>query len=450
MTDYVVKSGPLVANLGDPSKTLTNGGSVPAGTILTGTGRTSGVWVEAQSPWQKTRNIKAWYHKDYLEAKVPAPTTAAATSNVPYEVITKYDSPNFTAASDSLQVFGYDRKITAITIHHWGKDGQRFENVIGWFTSPTARTSAHYVVEAGKVACLVAPANVAWHAGNAKGNATTIGIELRPEARDADYATAATLIARLRAAYGDLPLIPHKQWTNTACPGRWDLARLDALARGKAPATSTPAKSDNPRVARVMDWYWSVAGRGLDVDRVPVNQPKQCVDVSKHYAANVYAAPLKAYGNGIDVARNMSREPGWTAVSPRAQILAGDVISLGEPYGTKTVNNVKYVYGHTAVVLADAAPGATRVDVAQQDGFNGDTVVYRATLPISAIVGVARPPALAEKAPTTATKEYHVVSKGDTLWGIATKAGISVPVLRSLNPGVDPDNILIGDKIRTS
>lgn len=155
---------------------------------------------------------------------------------MPYEYITKHSSPAFTKAADVKRVFGRDRKIESLTIHHWGVDGQTFEGPISWFCRPDANTSAHYVVEAGRVACIVDVKDAAWHAGNARGNATSIGIELRPEARDGDYATAAELIAKLRDTYGDLPLIPHRDWKATECPGRWDLDRLDRLAR----ATPTP------------------------------------------------------------------------------------------------------------------------------------------------------------------------------------------------------------------
>lgn len=151
-----------------------------------------------------------------------------------YEYLTQHDSPHFTPANRVRAVFGRDRKVESITIHHWGKDGQRFDNIIGWFKNPAARTSAHYVVEAGRVACLVNVKDAAWHAGNKVGNATSIGLELRPEATDGDYATAAELIRKLRATYGDLPLIPHSDWRPTVCPGRWDLVRLDRMARGTA------------------------------------------------------------------------------------------------------------------------------------------------------------------------------------------------------------------------
>ena len=61
----------------------------------------------------------------------------------------------------------------------------------------------------------------------------TVGIECRPEARDADYEVVAELVARLWLVYGVVPLYPHKHWANTACPGKWDLARLKSMATAK-------------------------------------------------------------------------------------------------------------------------------------------------------------------------------------------------------------------------
>ena len=110
-----------------------------------------------------------------------------------------------------------------------------------------AATSAHYIAEAGRVACIVDPDNRAWHAGDgvnvgSKGNDQGIGIECNPRQSDGDYATIAELIRNIRAVYGDLPLIRHRDCSTTQCPGTYDLDRLDKLARGlTATAPSTPA-----------------------------------------------------------------------------------------------------------------------------------------------------------------------------------------------------------------
>lgn len=137
-----------------------------------------------------------------------------------YEYISKFTAKNWT---------NIKRKPTGITIHHWGKDGQTFDGIVDWFVR-LAKTSCHYVAAAGKVACLVAPGRVAWHAGVWARNLTDIGIECRPEMSDADFETVAQLIADIRKTYGNLPLRPHKKWKNTSCPGRWT-NQLDRLSR---------------------------------------------------------------------------------------------------------------------------------------------------------------------------------------------------------------------------
>ena len=177
-----------------------------------------------------------------------------------YTYITKFTSPNQNARKS---------KVKSITIHHWGSRGQKFDNVVNWLCQKRAGTSAHYVVEAGKVACIVDPDRRAWHAGNSRGNHESIGIECRPEATEGDYATVAALVADLRAVYGNIPLKRHKDWTSTACPGVWDIGKIDRLARGvkpSVPAVSTggasvPAPKPKPAAPGklVEDGRWGTA-----------------------------------------------------------------------------------------------------------------------------------------------------------------------------------------------
>ena len=163
-----------------------------------------------------------------------------------YERITAHDSRNFTPAASVPAVFGRARTIESITIHWWGLPewGDTFDGVVNFLCTNTKPTSAHEVIEAGKVAVLVAHEDASWAAGNAVGNATSIHLECRPRASDADYATVAERVRDIRAMHGKhLPLIPHRDWQATMCPGVWDLARIDALASGAASqgGTITPA-----------------------------------------------------------------------------------------------------------------------------------------------------------------------------------------------------------------
>lgn len=107
-----------------------------------------------------------------------------------------------------------------IVIHHWGIDGQKFDNVVRYLCRANGNTSAHYVVEAGRVAEIVSPDNRAWHAG-AKGNPRGVGIECRPEMSAGDLETVAQLIAHLWKRYGYMRVYQHKDFMSTSCAGRW-------------------------------------------------------------------------------------------------------------------------------------------------------------------------------------------------------------------------------------
>ena len=50
----------------------------------------------------------------------------------------------------------------------------------------------------------------------------------------------------------------------------------------------------------------------------------------------------------------------------------------------------------------------------------------------------------------TSTPKYHVVQKGDTLWGISRKYWVSVERLVEMNGIRDRDRIYVGQKILVS
>jgi hypothetical protein len=152
-----------------------------------------------------------------------------------------YTAKGFTPAAQVPAAFGQPRTIEGIVIHHWGLPGQTHDGVVDFFcTTGPGETSAHFVVSAGRINCIVSPVDAAWHCPGK--NATHIGIECRPEATAADYATVAELVRWLRDEYGDLPLSRHRDWYSTACPGVWDLNRIDTLAN----ATITAQSSSTP------------------------------------------------------------------------------------------------------------------------------------------------------------------------------------------------------------
>lgn len=197
----------------------------------------------------------------------------------------------FTAAGDVPSVFGgLRRTIESITIHHWGVFGQTHDGVVDFFVNRNRNTSAHFVVSDGRIHCLVSPADAAWAAGNAYGNATSIHIECHPEATDGDYETVAWLVDFLRDNYGkNLPLMRHSQWTSTACPGIWNLDRIDAMARAVDEVLVPIAPTPGPQEQRIFsddELHWIV-------------EPGDTVSkIAQHYYGDVrYVAQIAAYNN---------------------------------------------------------------------------------------------------------------------------------------------------------
>lgn len=134
-------------------------------------------------------------------------------------------------------------KIRRIVIHHWNDPSTpgTLAGVVAWLCNRRSKVSAHYVVSGQQVFRLVPESVVAWHARG--GNDDSIGIECDPRQQDSTYATVAALIRDIRSRHGDLPLVRHRDvnGSKTACPGTYDLARLDRLARGAAKPAPTPS-----------------------------------------------------------------------------------------------------------------------------------------------------------------------------------------------------------------
>jgi len=113
--------------------------------------------------------------------------------------------------------------ITTIVVHWWGDPATDplFDATVGYFERGGNNTSAHYVVESGRVANMVDDADTAYHAGNWSMNLKSIGIECNPRATDADKATVAELILDLEKKHGLLHIIGHRDVISTECPGAY-------------------------------------------------------------------------------------------------------------------------------------------------------------------------------------------------------------------------------------
>lgn len=172
---------------------------------------------------------------------------------------TQYNAPAFMAGRSGHEV-------TGIVVHHYGVMGSTYAGTIRTLTKPTAAASAHFVIDAGKVAQLVALSDTAYHADNWPVNLCTIGIECPPEATEAQVNTLVQLIAGLYRAYGRvLPLTGHKDHAPTECPGRYYAMLADIQAR--ATELWTCASAPDPQQSApddVPDWAQDAAGWAIN------------------------------------------------------------------------------------------------------------------------------------------------------------------------------------------
>lgn len=191
-----------------------------------------------------------------------------------YQLITHHNAEAFTIGREG-------HSIRFIVIHHWDDPARHptFAGVIAWFKNPSANTSAHYVVEGGRVACLVDESDTAYHAGNWTMNLESIGIECNPRCSQEDLHTVRELVADLKKRYPGAQVIGHQDVISTGCPGRY-YAHLDYLraARPAAPARRKIAV-DGAWGGDTTELFQTVAG--TPVDRV----------ISGQYSGNRHLFP---------------------------------------------------------------------------------------------------------------------------------------------------------------
>lgn len=167
-----------------------------------------------------------------------------------YQELTQYNSPNYTPENQVRAVYGIPRTIEGVTYHWWGdpKHNPQFMNIVNYLCRQNGNTSAHVVGEAGRIAWIVDARHAAWHAGNARGNATTVGYECNPRLSDGDYETMGEFHYDMEKAYGRrLSIYVHKEWSATSC-SPIDKGRIRAIAdRYHAGNVPKPVKQPVPQ-----------------------------------------------------------------------------------------------------------------------------------------------------------------------------------------------------------
>jgi LysM repeat protein len=104
------------------------------------------------------------------------------------------------------------------------------------------------------------------------------------------------------------------------------------------------------------------------------------------------------------------------------------------------------VVGLTALLMQGCKREQTEVENQAPLETTNEAAMMNTNLPAEVAsnppLAVAQPPAV----PQTAGTEYVVV-KGDSLWKIAKKFGVTTKAIQAANPGVDPAKLKVGEKL---
>lgn len=165
-------------------------------------------------------------------------------------------------ADPSNYTVGRQDSIKGIVIHHAASTS--FSSIGQAFATPGRGGSAHYGVEANKIAQYVKEENTAWHCGNWLGNSATIGIECTNstgapdwKVSDATIQTVIKLVADIAKRNGisklwlnpdaDYPTLSgHRDWYGSAtyCPGDYLYSKLQYICDKANEILNPPAKAE--------------------------------------------------------------------------------------------------------------------------------------------------------------------------------------------------------------
>lgn len=156
--------------------------------------------------------------------------------------------------------YGVPYQFREIQIHWWNDPATKptHQGVVDYIANKKAG-SVNYVTSAGRVTSMVPEENCALTTQN--GNPYGIKIECSPYGTAGDYDTVGWLVAQIWKRRGKLPLVPHKKYWNTACPGTLDLNRIKAEAekhyKGEQAMVIGPENNWRARMNRL---HWQIVG----------------------------------------------------------------------------------------------------------------------------------------------------------------------------------------------
>lgn len=173
---------------------------------------------------------------------------------------------------------------TSITIHSTGNPRSTARNERGWLTNPSNDRIAswHIVVDEREAIEAIPLDEVAYHAGNATGNRTSIGIEICESGnRQKTLANAVKLVVKLlkERGWGVDRLRRHHDWSGKICPrilqpNNWQ-GWKDFIKAVEKELNSVAQKTNIPSAWAKEAWEWAKKEKLLDGKRPKDNLTRE-------------------------------------------------------------------------------------------------------------------------------------------------------------------------------
>ena len=109
----------------------------------------------------------------------------------------------------------------SVTIHWIGPYPHHTPEIVwNWWKTGGLDGSAHLIIKDGRCVQCWPFDKVAWHAGNSRGNRSSIGIEVVPMNIEGEFSEAsiATLREALDSLFPGMPIKRHHDWSGKDCP----------------------------------------------------------------------------------------------------------------------------------------------------------------------------------------------------------------------------------------
>lgn len=188
-------------------------------------------------------------------------------------------------------------------------------------------------------------------------------------------------------------------------------------------------------------------GKSVDYDK---KYGAQCVDLFNFYNSEVVNAPFigtPATGGARDLyeVESGTRAKFYKKLTADSQLQAGDVVVYGAPNGRYVENGQTFYLGHVRIYVGNG-------NFIEQNGKTSQVTTV-SNMKVGGILGVLRPLKFIGQnspqnvSPTTPNQNKHTIQKGDTFWGLEERYNLAHGTLQQLNPGLDPKGLKIGSEI---